>query len=68
MFDFVLTMPCLHVEQADKQTPEVGSSDLVAIGHATSSAKAEPMQLRFQCTIIKYGSTLYLIVGIPKVA
>ena len=46
------TVPRLHVEQANKQTPEVGSSDLVAIGRGNSSAKAEPMQLRFQHTIL----------------
>ena len=46
------TVSRLHVEQADKQTPEVGSSDLVPIGRGCSSAKAEPMQLRFQCTIL----------------
>ena len=46
------TVPRLHVEQVDKQTPEVGSSDLVAIGRGNSSAKAEPMQLRFQRTIL----------------
>ena len=41
MFNFVRTVPRLHVEQADKQTPEVRSSDLVAIGRGNSSAKAE---------------------------
>ena len=52
MFNFVRTVPRLHMEQVDKQTPEVGSSDLVVIGRGNSSTKAEPMQLRFQRTIL----------------
>ena len=51
MFNFVRTCPD-SATPADKQTPEVGSSDLVAIGRGNSSAKAEPMQLRFQRTIL----------------
>ena len=46
------TVPRLYMEQADKQMPEVRSSDLVTIGHGNSSPKAEPMQLRFQRTIL----------------
>ena len=41
MFNFVLTVPRLLVEQVDKQTPEVGSSDLVAIGRGNRANVAE---------------------------